>query len=99
VTPKILFPMRNFLILTSLFTSTISVYSVRDAALLDSGSSINIMSTTLYNSIPISCKSSVDTCNTGSIKLANDQTVQITGTATVRMHAQGGKYNILLYDD
>ena len=55
------------------------------------------MSTTLYNSIPISCKSSVDTCNTGSIKLANDQTVQITGTATVRMHAQCGKYNILVY--
>ena len=55
------------------------------------------MPTTLYNSIPISCKSSVDTCNTGSIKLANDQTVQVIGTATVRMHSQGGKYNILVY--
>lgn len=70
---------------------------VEVAALLDSGSSINILSSTLYNSIPPSCKSSIDTCNGGNVKLANDQTAKIHGTCTVKMYSQGEKYNILVY--
>jgi hypothetical protein len=39
------------------------------AALLDSGSSINIMSEELYHRVPNSCKSGINSCNTDTVKL------------------------------
>ena len=71
--------------------------SVQVAALLDSGSSINIMSDTFYNSLPSTCKSSINTDNVESVKLANNQNVQIQGTTFVKMYANGQKHNILVY--
>ncbi|CAC5388529.1 unnamed protein product [Mytilus coruscus] len=55
----------------------VKFHSVQVAALFDSGSSINIMSTSLYNSIPQACKSMIDVNNGDNIKLANDQNVQV----------------------
>ena len=75
----------------------VKFHTVHVAALIDSGSSVNLMSTSLYNSIPQSCKTPIDTCNGDNIKLANDQTVQIKGTATVRMSYKGDKHYILVY--
>jgi hypothetical protein len=52
---------------------------------VDSGSSINIMSDQLYYSLPHKCKSALNFEAKDSIKLANDQTVQVEGTAHVKM--------------
>ncbi|CAG2237804.1 unnamed protein product [Mytilus edulis] len=75
----------------------VKFHSVQVAALLDSGSSINIMSTSLYNSIPQACKSMIDVNNGDNIKLANDQNVQVKGTATVKMYYKGDKHCLQVY--
>ncbi|CAC5394396.1 unnamed protein product [Mytilus coruscus] len=75
----------------------VKFHSVHVAALLDSGSSINIMSTSLYNSIPQACKSMIDVNNGDNIKLANDQNVQVKGTATVKMYYKGDKHCLQVY--
>lgn len=67
------------------------------AALLDSGSSINIMSEELYRTVPNSCKSRINSCNTDTVKLANNQSVVIVGTAHVKLSAQGETHTILVY--
>ena len=67
------------------------------AALLDSGSSINIMSEELYHRVPNSCKSGINSCNTDTVKLANNKSVVIVGTAHVKLSAQGEKHTILVY--
>ena len=67
------------------------------AALLDSGSSINIMSEELYHRVPNSCKSGINSCNTDTVKLANNQSVVIVGTAHVKLSAQGETHTILVY--
>ena len=59
--------------------------SFKVAALVDSGSSINIMSDQLHYSLPHKCKSELNFEANDSIKLANDQTVQVEGTAHVKM--------------
>ena len=59
--------------------------SLKVTALGDSGSSINIMSGQLYYSLPHKCKSALNFEANDSIKLANDQTVQVEGTAHVKM--------------
>ncbi|CAG2204834.1 unnamed protein product [Mytilus edulis] len=50
------------------------------SALIDTGSSINVMSSQLFNSIPDSMKSEFS-ATSDKITLANNQTVQIYGTA------------------
>ena len=55
------------------------------------------MSETLYNSLPYCCKYPIDTANKDSVKLANNQTVEIQGTTYVIMKAQGEKHKILVY--
>ncbi|CAC5402262.1 unnamed protein product [Mytilus coruscus] len=74
----------------------VKFHSVQVAALLDSGSSINIMSTSLYNSIPQACKSMIDVNNGDNIKF-NDQNVQVKGTATVKMYYKGDKHCLQVY--
>ena len=75
----------------------VSFESIHVAALLDSGSSINIISETLYNSLPYCCKYPIDTDNRDSVKLANNQTVEIQGTAYIVLKTQDEKHRILLY--
>ena len=67
------------------------------AALLDSGSTISIMSEELYHTVPNSCKSGINSCNTDTVKLANNQSVVIVGTTHVKLSAQGEKHKILVY--
>lgn len=67
------------------------------AALLDSDSTINIMSEELYHTVPNSCKSGINSCNTDTVKLANNQSVVIVGTGHAKLSAQGEKHNILVY--
>ena len=43
------------------------------------------------------CKSALNFEATDSIMLANDQTVQVEGTAHVKMFSQGEKHTILIY--
>jgi hypothetical protein len=60
--------------------------SLKVTALVDSGSSINIMSDQLYYSLPHKCKSALNFEAKDSIKLANDQTVQVEGTYNFSVH-------------
>ena len=60
--------------------------SFKVTALVDSGSSINIMSDQLYYSLPHKCKSALNFEAKDSIKLANDQTVQVEGTYNFSVH-------------
>ena len=71
--------------------------SLKVAALVDSGSSINIMSDQLHYSLPHKCKSELNFEAKDSIKLANDQPFQVEGTAHVKMFSQGEKHTILIY--
>ena len=52
--------IEHFSIAQFIYYLHVKFHSVQVAALLDSGSSINIMSTSLYNSIPQACKSMID---------------------------------------
>ena len=54
------------------------------------------MSDQLY-SLPHTCKSALNFEGKDSIKLANDQTVQVEGTAHVKMFSQGEQHTILVY--
>lgn len=68
------------------------------AALIDSGSSIDIMSDRLYNSLPQSCKlRSLDTSTRDTVKLANSQSVDIVGTSIVKMYTQGERHELFVY--
>jgi hypothetical protein len=51
----------------------------------------------LYHRVPNSCKSGINSCNTDTVKLANNQSVVIVGTAHVKLSAQGETHNILVY--
>ena len=55
------------------------------------------MSDQLFYSLPHSCKSTLNYEAKDSIKLANNQTVQIEGTAHVKMSCQGEKHSVLVY--
>ena len=55
------------------------------------------MSDHLFYSLPHACKSSLNFDAKDSIKLANNQTVQIEGTAFVKMLCQGEKHKALVY--
>ncbi|CAG2185803.1 unnamed protein product [Mytilus edulis] len=66
------------------------------SALIDTGSSINVMSSQLFNSIPDSMKSEFS-ATSDKITLANNQTVQIYGTAKVKITVPQGKHWIHVY--
>ena len=55
------------------------------------------MSDQLYYSLPNTCRTALNFEAKDSIKLANNQTVQIEGTAYVTMLSQGEKHKILVY--
>lgn len=61
------------------------------AALLDSGSSINIMSKTLFDSIHEQHKLSFERLQCSEIRLANNETIRVSGVATIELdiEAQG----------
>ena len=56
------------------------------SALIDSGSSVNIISEQLYNSLPYSKKSDFNSDVHDSIVLANNHKVEVVGTAMIKMN-------------
>ncbi|KAL5017800.1 hypothetical protein ScPMuIL_003522 [Solemya velum] len=71
--------------------------SIEVAALIDTGSSINVMSRTLFNSIPDKYKSKLNTVGNSKIVLANNQTIDIDGTASVKMCVAHGKHAVNIH--
>jgi len=56
------------------------------------------MSDSLYNSLPQSCKlRSLDTSTRDTVKLANNQSVDIVGTSIVKMYTQGKRHELFVY--
>ncbi|CAC5409809.1 unnamed protein product [Mytilus coruscus] len=66
-------------------------------ALIDTGGSMNVMSSQFFNSIPDSMKFEFSATN-DKISLANNQIVQIYGTATVKISVPQGKHWIPQYN-
>ena len=59
------------------------VNNVHISALIDTGSSVNIMSRDVYDSIPNSCKLPIDQSTCSEVLLANNAKLVIDGTAKV----------------
>lgn len=59
------------------------------SALLDTGSSINLMSQKLFNSLPTQNKSDLIPVDSSSIVLANNQSVSIDGISSISGYVQG----------
>ncbi|CAG2215885.1 unnamed protein product [Mytilus edulis] len=74
----------------------VKVNHISVAALVDSGSSINIISKSFYDSLPDTCKTSI--CSVSEkIVLANNQSVNIVGKCTVKIQVPQGKHWIHTY--
>ncbi|CAG2216979.1 unnamed protein product [Mytilus edulis] len=66
------------------------------AALIDTGSSINIMSAPLYKSLPRHVKSDISRF-TEPIKLANGQLIFVEGTSSVTIQTNQGLHEVKVY--
>ncbi|CAC5359880.1 unnamed protein product [Mytilus coruscus] len=66
------------------------------AALIDTGSSINIMSAALYKSLPRHVKSDISRF-TEPIKLANGQLIFVEGTSSVTIKTNQGLHEVKVY--
>jgi len=74
----------------------VQIANFKISALIDTGSSINVISSQFFNSLPDSVKSNfIDTNN--RITLANNQTITIHGTASVKISVPQGKHWIPVY--
>ena len=71
--------------------------NIRVAALLDTGSSINLMSSDLFYSISKQLKSELNVYDRQSLLLANDQKIDILGTATVEFAVRNSRDSIFVY--
>lgn len=67
------------------------------SALLDSGSSINLMSKTLYDFLPDKAKSKLTPMTEDAIILANNQEIQIVGYTKIQAIIQGKRHFIDVY--
>lgn len=67
------------------------------SALLDSGSSVNLMSKRLYDFLSDRSKSKLTPVIDDVIVLANNQEIHITGTAEIQATIQGQQHNIDVY--
>ncbi|CAC5421039.1 unnamed protein product [Mytilus coruscus] len=74
----------------------VRIANLEISALIDTGSSINVMSSQLFNSILDSMKSEFS-ATSDKITLANNQTVQIYGTDKVKISVPQGKHWIPVY--
>lgn len=61
----------------------VNIKGMQVTALLDTGSSINIISKSLYDKLSLNSKSNFRTCSEQSVKLANNQSVCVFGTASI----------------
>ena len=67
------------------------------SALLDSGSSINLMSKQFYESLPSNVKSTLSPLPGDKIILANNQEIHICGLAQIQATVNKAKHNIDVY--
>ena len=65
--------------------------------MLDSGSSINLMSKKLYDFLSDRAKSRLLPISDGNIVLANNQEIHITGCATIYGQIQDQKHSMEVY--
>ena len=96
---SITFQTQNIQAMTKLNQSQIFIYACENieiSALIDTGSSLNVMSQQSYNSIPathkFNFKSAFET-----ITLANNQCVIIFGTSDIKITVSQGKHWIPVY--
>ena len=75
---------------------SVNVGSSSVAALIDTGSSINVISKQYYDSLPESCKSVVSDV-TDKIVLANNQTIKVSGISRVKINTPNHKHWILVH--
>ncbi|XP_053388085.1 uncharacterized protein LOC128551301 [Mercenaria mercenaria] len=81
----------NFLYLQVLF------HHREISALLDTGSSINLMSRKLFESLPVHNKSSLTPVDSSNIVLANNQSVNIDGISSISCFVQGHRKEFDVY--
>ncbi|CAC5371045.1 unnamed protein product [Mytilus coruscus] len=74
----------------------VQILNLKIAALVDTGSSINIISQQLFNSIPETHKSWVNSTSE-KIVLANNQSVNIIGVSRIKIQIPQGKHWILVH--
>lgn len=72
----------------------VKFYSNTVAALIDTGSSVNLISSELYNSIPHKLKTSINTYTRDTLLLANAQKISVVGTATIQVSVNNERHNI-----
>ncbi|CAC5358750.1 unnamed protein product [Mytilus coruscus] len=65
-----------------------TVVGLKVAALVDSGSSINIMSKSLFDSVSDKQKLSFEQLDCFEIRLANNDTIKVTGTAKIKLYIE-----------
>ena len=76
---------------------TVRFDSLKVSALIDSGSSENIISKQLYNSLLYSQTSAFNSDVHDSIVLANNHKVEVVGTAMIKMNISGTNQRIFTY--
>ncbi|VDI02672.1 Hypothetical predicted protein [Mytilus galloprovincialis] len=74
----------------------VQILNLKIAALVDTGSSINVISQQLFNSIPETHKSWVNSTSE-KIVLANNQSVNIIGVSRIKIQIPQGKHWILVH--
>ena len=80
-----------------IFYTTVHFNKLKVSALIDTGSSVNIISEELYKSLPNSKKSDITVNIKDAIVLANNQTIDVIGTALIKMTISGVHQNIICY--
>ncbi|CAG2248036.1 unnamed protein product [Mytilus edulis] len=82
--------------LWALYPLALNILNLKIAALVDTGSSINVISQQLFNSIPETHKSWVNSTSE-KIVLANNQSVNIIGVSRIKIQIPQGKHWILVH--
>ena len=75
----------------------VTFYNRSISALVDTGSSINIMSRSLYDSLPFTCKSIIHSVSNSDVLVASGETVVIDGTAKVRVKINNCVHSVLFH--
>ena len=75
----------------------LSISGMKYSALVDTGSSINIMSRQVYDTLPSSHKSEIYHLLQSDVSEANNTTVKVDGTATVKVNIEGHVHSLLFY--
>ncbi|CAG2248537.1 Retrovirus-related Pol polyprotein from transposon 17.6,Retrovirus-related Pol polyprotein from transposon 297 [Mytilus edulis] len=94
----IIFPDRVSNVKVEVTDSVNVIGTLKVAALVDSGSSINIMSKSLFDSVSDKQKLSFEQLDCSEIRLANNDTIKVTGTAKIKLYIETrGEIDIDVY--